>query len=427
MITDLLSGLFLKLFIFLWPIAVTFFLGHIAWTLWKHYIKTEWISGIKWIVLEVKPPRDVLRSPKAMELFFTNALYQIAGKDKKSKYWKGAVRLWFSLEIISIDGQVHFYIRIPSRLKGLVETQMYAQYPQAQIVEVDDYTLAVPYVGGDSGFDFWGCEWKLTKSDVYPIKTYVDFGLDKDPKEEFKVDPMSPLIELFGSIQKGEQMWLQIVIRANDKKYHTAGTYFDEHDLLKEAQNEITKITKDFTGVDANNKSKDMKTAPWQKDVVPAITSKVTKLTFETGIRLAYVAKKEDSNGNNKKNLRLIFRQYDTPHLNSFARTNGSGLATFFQIFQGNRFFISKKTRHTFTNAFFNAYRERAFFYMPLRQKKLPFPFSLFTFKYNQPNTFVLNTEELATLWHFPGQILKVPGLERVESKQASPPPNLPI
>ena len=40
--------------------------------------------------------------------------------------------------------------------------------------------------------------------------------------------------------------------------------------------------------------------------------------------------------------------------------------------------------------------------------------------------TFVLNTEEIATLWHFPGQILKVPTLERIESKEASPPTNLP-
>ncbi len=36
----------------------------------------------------------------------------------------------------------------------------------------------------------WGCEFKFTKGDGYPIKTYVDYGLDKDPKEEYKVDPL---------------------------------------------------------------------------------------------------------------------------------------------------------------------------------------------------------------------------------------------
>ena len=53
-------------------------------------------------------------------------------------------------------------------------------------------------------------------------------------------------------------------------------------------------------------------------------------------------------------------------------------------------------------------------------------PVSRFILAYFEQHTFVLNTEELATMWHFPGQILKVPTLERIESKEASPPPNLP-
>jgi hypothetical protein len=77
-------------------------------------------------------------------------------------------------------------------------------------------------------------------------------------------------------------------------------------------------------------------------------------------------------------------------------------------------------------------YRERAFFHLPLRhhwfnQHTIPWPLSGFVKAYVHHETYVLNTEELATLWHFPGQILKVPTLERIESKEASPPTNLPI
>jgi hypothetical protein len=75
-------------------------------------------------------------------------------------------------------------------------------------------------------------------------------------------------------------------------------------------------------------------------------------------------------------------------------------------------------------------YRERSFFHPPLRHKifsNIPWPISPAVFPaYKHFQTFVLNTEEIATLWHFPGQILKVPTLERIESKEASPPPNLP-
>src|SRR3989344_8904224 len=50
-------------------------LGRIAWIFWLHYIQQDFISGIDFVLLEIVPPRDVLRSPKAMELFITNALY----------------------------------------------------------------------------------------------------------------------------------------------------------------------------------------------------------------------------------------------------------------------------------------------------------------------------------------------------------------
>src|SRR3989344_9000605 len=201
-----------KILIGLLPVAGVIALGWVAWKFWVHYIQQDFISGIDFVLLEIVPPRDVLRSPKAMELFITNALYHFSYKGGKEEYWQGAGCFWFSLEIASLEGQVHFYLRTPTRVKSLVETQMYGQFPQAQIREAEDYTLAVDKITADSKYNLWGCEFKYTKPDAYPLRTYVDFGLEKDPEEEYKVDPISPVIELFGSIGKGEQMWMQIVI-----------------------------------------------------------------------------------------------------------------------------------------------------------------------------------------------------------------------
>ncbi len=50
-------------------------------------------------------------------------------------------------------------------------------------------------------------------ADYLPIKTYVDFGLDKDPKEEFKTDPLTQILEAMGSIGKGEHMWYQVLVQ----------------------------------------------------------------------------------------------------------------------------------------------------------------------------------------------------------------------
>src|SRR6185369_3511988 len=220
------------------PLIGTIILGRIAWIWWIHYIQQDFISGIDFVLLEIIPPRDVLRSPKAMELFITNALYHFSYKGGREEYWQGAVWFWFSLEIASIEGQVHFYIRTPTRVRGLIETQMYAQYPQAQIKAVEDYTLAVDEISAKSDWNGWGCEFQLDKHEAYPLKTYVDFGLEDDPKEEYKIDPISPVVELFGSLKKGEQMWSQIVITPSKKEFHTPGTFFGKHDWVEESKNQ---------------------------------------------------------------------------------------------------------------------------------------------------------------------------------------------
>jgi len=430
---DSLVSFFLGFINWLLPIAGTVLLGWVAWKLWMHYIQQDFISGIEWTLLEITPPRDVLRSPKGMELFITNALYHWSIKGGREQYWQGAVWFWFSLEIASIDGQVHFYIRTPSRIRELIETQMYAQYPQAQIKVVEDYTLGVDKITPDSAWNLWGCEFGLLKPEAYPIKTYVDFGLDKDPKEEFKVDPISPIIELFASIQKGEQMWLQIVVTPSKKEYRTKGaSWFSPHakkyhDWVAETQVEIEKKLKPFMAVKDEGARIEIRIPDFFKGTIEGITKKRTKLGFDTGIRACYVAKKEAFQMNSRRNLRLILRQFAIPSLNAFDRINSTQADAY-----SGYFVASPKTVMILANRMLNEYRERSFFHPPLRHKifnrhTVFWPLSMWVKPYFHSKTFVLNTEELATMWHFPGQILKVPSFERIESKEAAPPTNLPI
>ena len=413
------------------------FLGWTAWKFWVHYVQQDFISGITWVLLEIVPPREVLRSPQAMELFITNALYQWSEKGGKEEYWQGAVWFWFSLEIVSIDGQVHFYIRTPSRLQSLLETQMYAQYPQAQVKVVEDYTLGVDEISEKSEWNAWGCEFKMNKPVSIPIRTYVDFGLDEDPKEEYKVDPISPVIELFGSIQKGEQMWLQIVVTPSKKTYRVPGKLFERLNWQQEAERELLEMLAPFTSarkredLGPGHFGKEVRAPKYMDDLIDGARRKMQKLGFETGIRIMYLAKKEifplGTRTNNSRNIRLIFRQYESPFLNGFFRFNSTQGDAY-----GGIFTISKQTVMLLANRMLEEYRERSFFHLPMRHHlfnnhTIPWPLAPAIFPaYKHHETYVLNSEELATLWHFPGQILKVPTLERIESKEASPPPNLP-
>ena len=423
MINALLS-FFYNIILWLLPIAATVILGWTAWKLWVHYVRTNFISGIEWVLLEIVPPREVLKSPQTMELFFTNALYMLSKKGLFEKYWIGAVWFWFSLEIVSIDGQVHFFVRTPSRVKQLVETQIYAQYPQAQVKVVDDYTFGVDEITPKSDWNLWGCEFTLTKPDAYPIRTYVDFGLNKDPKEEYKVDPVSPVIELFGSLQKGEQMWIQIVVTASQKKFKTKGEK-KGHDWAEESVLELENIARPYTKLEKKDNGEILKsgrTPDSLKPLIDGVTKKMLKLGFDCGIRACYIAKKDvfAANKRRQKDLRLVFRQYASPYLNSFNRINSTQFDYPWQF--------TTASMYKLKNRVLEEYRERSFFYPPLRHKiRIPWPISIFFPKFRHHEIFVLNTEELATIWHFPGQTLIVPTLERIESKEAAPPTNLPM
>ena len=58
----------------------------------------------------------------------------------------------------------------------------------------------------------------------------------------------------------------------------------------------------------------------------------------------------------------------------------------------------------------FNNYRHRAYFFVPLDQAPV-----------------FMTTEEIATLWHLPSSVVKTPSLDRVPSRRAEAPPNLPV
>ncbi|MBP6060939.1 MAG: hypothetical protein KA515_02995, partial [Candidatus Pacebacteria bacterium] len=238
---------------------------------------------------------------------------------------------------------------------------------------------------------------------------------------------------------KDEQAWIQIVVTPLKRQFKTKGTWFGYHDWVAEARLLITESLRPYV---RQNKRLDLpegagytleyRTPDFLKTAIDGINAKTSKLAFETGVRVMYIAKKEAFDMSNRRNIRLMFRQYAKPDCNEFWRMN----ATQGDYYSGV-FGASEKTVMMLANRMLHEYQERGFFHLPLRHTifsthYLDFPWpGVFTFSglinaYKHPPTYILNVEELATIWHFPGQILKVPTLTRIESKEAAPPPNLP-
>ena len=59
--------------------------------------------------------------------------------------------------------------------------------------------------------------------------------------------------------------------------------------------------------------------------------------------------------------------------------------------------------------------------------KKRLYFYPEFSPKHYHVKHFVMTTEELATIYHFPGGVVRTPTFGRITAKKVEPPPNLPI
>lgn len=383
-------------------------LGYFLFIIWVYYVRSKFIAGQEYSLIEIKLPKEILKSPLAMEIVL-NALYQTSGETTWiNRYIEGKTRPWFSLEMVSIEGSVKFFIWTRKFFKKLVMDQIYAQYHGVEIHDVDDYTKFVPY-GQESNeeWSLWGTEFQFTKADPYPIRTYVEYGLSKDPKEELKVDPMTAVLEYLGSLGKGEQAWIQILVRASKKNKKPGGLFgFPKNvDWKEEGKELVNEIIEESKPKEEGKFGRFLTSA--EQDLIKALDHSVSKLGFDCGIRGIYMAKKENFNAINIMGLIGTFRQYNTNDLNGFKPMNPTSFDYPWEDFKGKR--LSKKKARIF-----NAYKLRAYFH------NAPYPEYL-----RKP--IVLNSEELATIYHFPGGVAQTPTIHKVESRKAEPPVNLPI
>lgn len=371
-------------------------LAWLLYKLWMYYIHYKYIVGLNWTLLEIKLPREIHKGPQAMEMVL-NMLHQSRDADNLiEKYKTGFLRPWFSLEIASFGGDIHFYIYTQKFFRNLVEAQIYAQYPDVVIEEVNDYTKNVFMTGLGETWNCWGTEFTLTEADAYPIKTYVDYGLhDLATKEEQKNDPLTAILEYMGSIKEGEQVWFQILIRATTKKWKDEGKKL------------VEKIMKEKAAKPGEVNVGAMKLTPGERAVIEAIERDVSKLGFDVGIRALYFSPKDTFDFVNVSSLVGVMKQFNALNLNGFKPQNTTGAKSVI----GKYFNRAKKREEGLKKVkMLDAYRWRSYFYVPYERKP-----------------FVLNTEELATIYHFPGRVAETPTLSRIEAKRSEPPPNLPI
>jgi hypothetical protein len=385
------------------------------------FARQKYRNNTENILLAIDIPKENEQTLVAVEQIFAQ-LYAIKSHGNKlERFWKGKVPGRFSLEIVSIDGYIQYLIRSEKDHRDLVEAAIYAQYPDAEITEVGDYTDSVQNQFPNKEYDLWGTEMVLTKSEAYPIRTYRNF--EHTLTQKF-ADPMASLLEAFSRLQPGEQTWLQLVITPAGSGW----TKNAEHLVKKLVGEKITKkkgmlspitdTARGFGGeainqvmgggAESDNKNKSetkdatkmQSLTPGERNIVEAVQEKMAKIAFKTKIRLIYSAKKEIFDRN--RGMRPVMgalMQYSTQNLN--------GLKT------------HKKTK---TKADYVRVKKR----VAQKQRKILRAYKMRANHLGIGEGFIMNIEELASIYHFPIAEITVPPVQRTEVRKGGAPAALP-
>lgn len=419
------------------PLAVTWwlfthggFIAVIITVLWgifwmyMQYIQSRFLQRMKWVLLAVDVPRENEQTPKAVEHIFSQLHGLQKTPDWKETYLEGYVQMWISLELISIGGYIQYLIYCPVYHRDSVEASIYAQYPNAEISEVEDYVDRYKAEFPNSEYNMWGAELILINKEAYPIKTYP---LWEHSLTQTFLDPMASLLEVMGRLQPAEQIWLQWVIRPtiNDswrkrglklinkligaKEKKSAGLL----DSLSDAPGKIMAGT--FETLTRTLAEPDQSSRKMQKDeppslmlhlppnvrtVVEAVGMKISKIGFETKCRFLYFAPPDIFSKARVAGIFGALKQYSSLDMNGFKPDKKMKTA-------GRVWFFVKQRTANVQRRLLWGYKYRSIW----KGRKL----------------FMLNIEELASLWHFPVITVKAPLVKKTEAKRGEPPTELPI
>ena len=398
-----------------WWIVLPILFYFLFKNIWMDYVIAGWLSSLATnsIMLEIIPPKNIEKGPKPMESFFAGIAGVSSTINPFDIYLKGTLMHRFSLELVGREGEVHFYIRTDKKYRNLIEANIYAQYPDAEIFETEDYTKNFPKVIPNKNWNMWASDIEALKPDPFPIRTYDAFEESITGK---MIDPMAAMVEVLGRLGPGQHIWLQYVIWPQQEKWNKAKKQRDIVALLAGREKEktpgfwadfgdvISSIFKGFSDpVEFGGKEKkdeqplEFRLTPVERDILKKVEENLGYNAFCTKMRYIILAKKEVFDKSFVSTFTGSIKQFNDQNLKCFKPAN-----------------VSK----TYANYIFKQSR------LEHRQRKL---YRRYKDRDMDGIKFNMSSKEMATVYHFPDIDVKSPNLVQVSSKKGSAPANLPI
>jgi hypothetical protein len=411
--------------------AFVFVAVYILYTLYRYEIRGQFLADQEWTFLLIKPPKENLVSTLGIEQVFFQLHALHAGLTWPQIYLEGREQLWYSFEIISLGGKVSFVVRLPKKMRDTVESAFYAQYPDAEIMEIEDYLANIEYHPGHSDFDLFGFDMKLLQEETIPIKSYKDF--EHSTAEVPILDPLTPLLESMSKMNPYEFFGVQIIAQPLADPEWKAASEAKAKELLGEelpapketvfqvigaalnVYNPIALISGFLSG-SAEEKKEEKKEknnllhmTEIEKERVVLVQKKASKPGYKCKLRLMYIAPKDKFDKSRISLMVGAFRPFGDANTNGFKPNTKHWPSVEYKISPTLEAPYIKRVVEQRKHHEWEGFKGRK--------------------HWIGSEQFILNVEELATLFHLPmaHEKLQVPSaVERVESKRAQPPVNLP-
>ena len=345
---------------------------------WRNYQQlNEFISSDN-VLLILEIPKTNDKKELAAEQLFAS-LHGILRDKHELKLSRGAQE-HLSFEVASVNGQIRFYVWTPRSLQSFVEGQIYAQYPTVQIHQAsEDYTEherdhSVTYT----------TEMTLTASEFLPIKTF----------QTFEVDPLAGITGTLAKLEStGEELWIQVLAKPVEDSWQIEADHWISRlregsaSILPSVGGSMRWLGGLFAALwrppeEGLSGGKGPEISERNKTRIAEAEKKATKLGYEVKIRLAYLGENQTNAKLRMQALVGTFKQFNSTNLNGF-----------------------KPIKAAYGKEFLEKYRRRAFF----------------------GEGFILNIEELASVFHLPHTNVETPNIVWASAKTAEPPSKLPV
>ncbi len=294
-----------------------------------------------------------------------------------------------SLEIANPAGEeeVFFYMSIPKRFRERIEKQVLSFFPNASMEKIPDYTIFRP------GNFTAAATLKFKNKYLLPIRTY----------RTMEVDPLNEISNSFSKLnEEKEGAAIQLILvpagfgwRAEGrtvahemqqgKRLNEVFSRSIVHSIGKGIGKGLSEVVQSTTSKDGKSSfqnDKIVQLTPEEQELIKSIEKKSNLVGFKVNLRLITSAESQERADEILAHLENSFSQFENSDLN------------YFQI-------------------------QRR-----VKGKKIAFDYIFRNF--DEENSIIMSTEEIASIYHFPISTTETPKIKWLKSGAAAPPPNLP-